>query len=98
MSSANALTTSSDASRALRFSKLLRIQQFWLVVITGTAPQAAAIRASVANQHWPEGLAVHLSVVSDLFPSFSETFPCRAGSAALIRATARMRVAAPAGR
>ncbi|MFM9960798.1 MAG: hypothetical protein ACKV2Q_06195 [Planctomycetaceae bacterium] len=50
------------------FQQLLQTQQFRLVVITGTAPKAAAIRASVANQHWPEGLAVHLSVVSDLFP------------------------------
>ena len=50
------------------FQQLLRTQQFRLVVITGTAPKAAAIRASVAHQHWPEGLAVHLSVVPDLFP------------------------------
>ena len=50
------------------FQQIFRTQQFRLVVITGTAPKAAAIRASVANQHWPEGLAVHLSVVFDLFP------------------------------
>jgi hypothetical protein len=48
------------------FENLVRQGRFRLVVITGTAPKAAAIEAAL-NQHvWPDGLQFHLAVVPDL--------------------------------
>ena len=65
-----------DIERRLRFpqfQELLRTQQFRLVVITGTADKAAAIRAAVNLHRWPDGLSIHLTVVTDLLPLLSRT-------------------------
>jgi hypothetical protein len=60
-----------DAAIAARrglpeFDRLLGQRGFRLVVLTATAEKAAAIRGAI-NQHvWPDGLQIHLAVVSDL--------------------------------
>lgn len=45
--------------------------RFRLVVITATAEKSAAIRKSLLNHEWPDGLAIHLSVIPTLLPLLS---------------------------
>jgi len=40
--------------------------KFRLVVITTTKEKSAAIRRALNRHEWPEGLAIHLSVVPQL--------------------------------
>jgi hypothetical protein len=48
------------------FERLLHDQRFHLVVVTGTAEKAAAIRTAIETHVWPDGLQIRLVVISDL--------------------------------
>jgi len=48
------------------FVRLLRGQQFRLVVVTCTCEKAAAIRGALNSRVWPDGLLIHLAVVPEL--------------------------------
>lgn len=48
------------------FSTLLQEERFRLVIITTTAEKAAAIQQSLRSRIWPDGLLLHIAVVSDL--------------------------------
>jgi hypothetical protein len=48
------------------FDRLLERGGFRLVVLTATAEKAAAIRASISQHVWPDGLKIHLAVIPDL--------------------------------
>lgn len=56
-----------DSRRRLKaFNELLKQGGFRLVVVTGTTEKAAAIRDSLDQHCWPDGLQLHLAVVPDL--------------------------------
>ena len=50
------------------FSMLVKENRFRLVIVTSTAEKSVAIRQSLNRHEWPEGLRIHLSVVSRLLP------------------------------
>lgn len=50
----------------LPFSELLIQKRFRLVVVTGTTEKAAAINRALEPRLWPDGLLIHIAVVSDL--------------------------------
>jgi hypothetical protein len=55
------------------FVQMVARGQFRLVVITATREKAAAIRQAMNRREWPNGLAIHLSVVSQLFSLTART-------------------------
>lgn len=50
------------------FAGLLAERRLRLVVVTCTTEKAAAIRDALGGRLWPDGLLIHLAVVSDLLP------------------------------
>ena len=50
------------------FLQLVKQEQFRLVVIAATAESASAIQQALGNHLWPDGLAIHLTVLPQLLP------------------------------
>jgi hypothetical protein len=55
------------------FARLVADHGFRSVVITATREKAAAIRQAMNRHEWPNGLAIHLSVVSQLLSLTART-------------------------
>ena len=56
-----------QARRPIReFQQLLNDKRFRLVVVTSSAHKAAAIRTALDQHLWPDGLQIHLAVVTQL--------------------------------
>lgn len=67
---------SADLRERLSFPEFLRLVaegRFRLVIITATSAKAAAIRQAMDRHEWPNGLAIHLSVVSQLLSLTART-------------------------
>ena len=50
------------------FLQLVKQERFRLVVIAATAESARAIQQALDNHLWPDGLAIHLTVLPQLLP------------------------------
>ena len=55
------------------FARMVAQSQFRLVVVTATREKAIAIQQALNRHEWPDGLAIHLSVVSQLLSLIART-------------------------
>lgn len=55
------------------FARMLAQSQFRLVVVTATREKAIAIQQALNRHEWPNGLTIHLSVVSQLLSLIART-------------------------
>lgn len=56
----------STRGRIAEFSSFVAAHRFRLVVITISTGKSTAIKNALKNHHWPDGLAIHFSVVPQL--------------------------------
>ncbi|MBA3313064.1 MAG: hypothetical protein H0T47_07220 [Planctomycetaceae bacterium] len=57
-----------EREKLREFSLLVKEGRFRLVIVTSTAEKSVAVRQALNRHEWPQGLRIHLSIVSQLLP------------------------------